>query len=1085
MDPLLEEPAAVSSAPDDNANETEETTFIENDENTNPESESCLLPQQQTREGTTSVASSSGVPSSRPSRVSTASITGPGGRRLSRRGSIFIADNPFSDGITGTYEPVEPDPDDDDVFEVGISSGRNSMAKPPIIHTRCCSLSNKSLTRLVVMLLLIIGLAIGIYCGLVLERKVVATEEGTLRQTDAERQGIWNNIRLPKTLLPRKYYVHLRTDLTNFTFNGTVEILIECIKKTDVLLLHVHQSDLVDLSPGSIQLHQDKFEKKLIFFKRTPWFHEENQYLVMELKTSLEAGKSYRFRGRFSAPLLHDWDAGYFRLPYETSTGKRWVTSTLTALTNARKIFPCFDEPGFKANFSITLDHTDDLVAISNMPLASNASIGDGWVRSVFQESVPMSTYLVAWSITDFGYAEITTRNGVLIRGWAREDAVDAFAYSLQIGAEILDFFDEYFGTKFPLPKLDFISLPGFPYGGMENWGIISYVPYRTLYNEGVTAVRDKEAISNLVAHELAHQWFGNLVTMDWWADTWLNEGFASYVGPFLGAVHVEPDLGMETLWLRRVREVLLIDSLSTSRPITLPVATNIEIAQQFDPISYRKGALIIRMCSYFLGEDTFRKGLKEYLAEFAYGNANRDDLWRHLNQAAKNDGKLSIDVKQIMDTWTLQMGYPVVTVTREYGREDGSLRFKADQRRFLMNPQSNTTSQYGDMGYRWHVPLTYTTAKDANFDMPSTDWLNPGHKLSVSVGSAGDTDWLLMNVGAQGYYRVNYDVSNWQLLAQQLADNHQAINIASRSALIDDAYNLARAGTLDQVLALNITQYLTAERDYVPWATAADVLGYTGLMLGKTRAFGDFQKYLLHIVTPLYEDIGWAEPLTHAKRQAQSGAIDLACSFEHRGCIEEAVRQYSQWMLNPSSNIINPDVKESVCCTAIREGGQEEWFFAYERLQQTSSSDTEKLLLQKVLACTEKPWLLQTYLSYILDDGSTLRAKTVLTSVAGNPIGAGIAWNFFWSNWDYLRNKFGDSVFSFATMVKGITKHLNTEYELKQLKSLIKQHPDQGSAGRVLQQAVESTESNIRWMQDNYDDVAMWLQYQVDDLGL
>ncbi|XP_072035872.1 aminopeptidase N-like isoform X2 [Amphiura filiformis] len=1033
---------------------------------------------------------------SQTSRGTGSTSSAPGGRRRSRKGSIFVADEPFADSLTA-YVPEEPD---DDVFElntISLTSDDNNIPKPSVPvagingkmsmktkvrDSRFCQ--RKRIVRIIVLLCLLLGLALGLIFGMAIKKehdRTAGSEDGTVLESYG-RDGIWNNIRLPKTLTPLKYNLHIRTDLTNFTFNGTIDIFIKCIKNTEVVLIHSTQ---LEIPLHTVTIHPENMhhEKDRLHLKRDPWFHEEHQYLVVELKTPLKAGSVYKFSAMFSAPLLHDYNAGYYRTPYDTATGERWNAATLTALTLARRVFPCFDEPSFKANFTLTLDHEPNYVAIANMPIESNTTLEDGWVRSKFEESVPISTYLVAWCVTDFAYKEITTQNGVLMRVWAREDAVDTVEYALQIGATILDFFDEYFGTKFPLPKLDSIALPGFPYGGMENWGLISYKPSRFLYKESVSPARNKEGICSIVAHELAHQWFGNSVTLKWWDDTWLNEGFASYVGPYIGANHAEPEWGLNDMFtIRSMHPVMTIDSLSTSRPISLPVATNEEILQQFDLISYRKGASIIRMCSNFLGEATFRKGLKKYLAEFEYGNAVRDDLWKHLNDVAKEDGRLFIDVKEIMDTWTLQMGYPVVTVTREYGRADGNLHFRTDQERFLLNPQSNMTTNYGDLGYKWFVPLTYTTSRDAQFDMPSQEWLSPGHKLTVSVTGVEESDWLFVNVEARGYYRVNYDENNWQLLTQQLVDNHQVFGVTSRSALISDAFNLARAGSLNQVIALNITQYLTSERDYVPWVTVKDVTGYIGDMLGKTGAYGDFQKYMLHLVTPLYQDLGWTDPGTHVKRQAQGIAVSLACSFGNEHCVTEASRLFAEWMQNPSVNPIPPDVKQAVYCTAIQHGDQKESTFAMEQLE-TTNSDTEKLLLREALACTQMPWLLQSYLTDTLDTPED--TKTVLANVAKNSLGARMVWDFFWENWDVLRKTYGDRAFYFADMVSSITAKLNTKYELKQLQSLIKDHPDQGSAERALQQAVESTQANIRWIQNNYNDVATWLSNQIDTLGL
>ncbi|XP_072036362.1 aminopeptidase N-like isoform X1 [Amphiura filiformis] len=917
-----------------------------------------------------------------------------------------------------------------------------------------------------VIIILIIIVIVALVCGLVFSSR-----------KSYESPSVWNNLRLPTSLKPLKYDVHIRADIENFTFNGSVQILFKCDEKTNIVLLH---SIALDINVNDILLKEDGSPDTTLSFRKTPWFHEENQYLVIELKEALKPGKVYTLYAEFSAPLGLEV-AGFYRTSYETETGTRWIGSTMFAVAAARQVFPCFDEPAFKANFTITLDHAPEYQAISNMALNMSSSLADGWARSKFKESVPMSTYLVAWAVTDFAKKEKTTKNGVLFRVWARPDAIDTVDYALAKGGDIIDYYGEYYDTAFPLEKMDFIAVPGFTFIAMENWGMNVFEPAKFLYEEGVSSAMDKQLACVWIGHELAHQWFGNLVTLEWWSDVWLNEGFASYV-EYLGMNITEPDWNMPDMFLYRdLHPVLVTDSLTTSRPISIPVSTLDEIYAQFDIISYNKGASLLRMLSHFLGEDTFRKGLKNYLLEFAYQNANKDDLWAELSAAAEEDDKGHINVKTIMDTWTLQMGYPVVTLTREYGRGDGNLHFKTEQQRFLLNPLSDTSSVYGDVGYVWYIPLTYTTGNTLEFLSPQQEWMKPGEALTISANSVDDSVWLLANVEGRGYYRVNYDIDNWQLLAQQLIDNHEVIKTSSRTSLLGDSFNIARAGLLSHGIALNLTKYMVAERDYVPWATFKEVTGYVGNMLSRTAAYGDFQKYMLQLVNPTYNFVGWDDPGTHLKRQLQSVVISLACSHGNEDCVSEATRQYTEWMNNPGSNSIKPDLKLSVYCTAIAEGGSEEWSFAFDQYKMTNS-DTEKVALITGMACSKNTSIINTYLSYILDPTiiQVADGEKVIAGISRNDIGSEILWDFFWANWGYFHKTYNEAVFDFPKIVTSLTSGLNTPDELDQFQSLLEANPDQGIAERPFQLAVEATRSNIQWMQNNYDDIAMWLKNQL-----
>ena len=306
--------------------------------------------------------------------------------------------------------------------------------------------------------------------------------------------------------------------------------------------------------------------------------------------------------------------------------------------------------------------------SISNMPiLEAGLPAGDtGYVWDVYQDSLKMSTYLLAFVVSDFVYrTPEPLSNGVEFRVWSREEARDQTEWASEIGPRILAYYEEYFNVSFPLPKQDMIAIPDFKEGGMENWGLITFLQPDLLYQAGVSSLSHKDKVTKIVAHELAHMWFGDLVTMEWWNDLWLNEGFANYV-QFIGADFVAPDTEiLDRSVLENVQPALWYDSLTTSHPISVPVNSPKEINDLFDPfISYNKGGSVIRMMANFLKVETFNKGITNYLRAKAYTNANQDDLWEFLTSAGQEDGTLlELTVKEIMDTWTLQMGYPVVTV--------------------------------------------------------------------------------------------------------------------------------------------------------------------------------------------------------------------------------------------------------------------------------------------------------------------------------------------------------------------------------------------------------------------------------------
>ncbi|XP_071955339.1 aminopeptidase N-like [Antedon mediterranea] len=893
--------------------------------------------------------------------------------------------------------------------------------------------------------------------------------QGSTQQKD---DAIWNYYRLPRDLIPSHYDLHVRTDLVNFIFEGSVTITFTCESKTNYILLHSKQL-AIDRNTAIVIESNGGNVLKIVDLR----FYPVNEYLLVELTDNMMVGREYNLTLSFNGNLTDSLN-GYYRSSYTTSQQeKRWLSLTFFAPTYARMAFPCFDEPDMKAAFTISLEHRDSLVAISNMPLSSPVvDYGSGWLVSHFQTSVPMSTYLVCYVVCDFEKKEKNTTNNVLIRVWARPDAIDSVNYALEKGADILDFYDDYFGTKFPLPKMDMIAIPDFAAGAMENWGLITYRETTLLYLPGVSSAYNKQRVCAVVSHELAHQWFGNLVTLKWWDDTWLNEGFASFV-EYSGVEHVEPTWQMQDQFLESdIHPVFKVDALETSRPISIEVRTTAEINQMFDTISYNKGSSVIRMCQFFLGEDTFKKGLKNYLSAFAYSNAENNDLWLYLTAAAKEDGK-DIDVKTVMETWIDQMGFPSVNVTRSYNGDD---TFTATQHHFRIDPVANFTTHYPDLGYVWWVPLTYTTATERQFINPNQLWMDPSVEKEMATIPGIDLDeWILVNINHHNYYRVNYDTKNWEMLSNQLTTNHTVLPQSTRSAIINDAFNLARAGEVSQVTALDLTKYLTNEMDYIPWTTVSDVMGYIDLMLCRSKAYGDFKKYMGKQVTPFYDYVGWdAAGLPHVAQLSQATALSLACGYGNEECKNIAINLYAEWMQNSSNNVIPVNLKYTVYCTAIAAGDQEEWYFAWNQFQ-TSLVSSERSTLLGALACSQEPWILNTYLNYCLDPDKikSQDVTSVVSSVAGNTIGSSLAWDFFQANWDFFRKTYGDNVFNLASMVTSVTTHFNTDFELNELEEFMKENPDQGTAANAFSKSVSQTKANIRWMNSYLEEVFDWLQ--------
>ncbi|XP_068432801.1 aminopeptidase N-like [Clinocottus analis] len=892
----------------------------------------------------------------------------------------------------------------------------------------------------------------------------------------------WDRYRLPVALVPVSYNVTLWPRLKPgedgmYIFTGKSAVVFRCVKETDLLIIHSNKLNLTRFNGHHAVLTGPGRAAAPAIQKS--WLVEKTEYLVLQLRSRLAVGATYVLHTEFKGELADDLE-GFYRSEYIEDGVRKVVATSQMQATYARKTFPCFDEPAMKAVFNVTIIHDQHTVALSNgMETGSADSVIDGVpVRvTTFEPTERMSTYLLAFIVSDFVNIQSTQNKNLLIRIWARRKAIDYRQgdYALNITGPILRFYEQYYNATYPLSKSDQIALPDFNAGAMENWGLVTYRETALLFDPIMSSTGNKERITTVVSHELAHMWFGNLVTLQWWNDLWLNEGFASYV-EYLGADHAEPTWSIkDEIVLSDVHKVFAVDALASSHPLSRKeeeVNTPAQISEMFNTISYSKGAAVLRMLSEFLTEPVFAKGLSSYLNTFAFSNTVYTDLWDHLQQAVDNTPGMHIPhtVHDIMNRWTLQMGFPVVTIDTRTG--------SITQKHFLLDPES-VVDRPSQFNYTWFVPIKWmkTGVEQQQY------WLLRATDSNALMRVSGE-DWVLANTNVVGYFRVNYDLDNWDRLLSLLNTNHQALSIINRAQIIDDAFNLARAKIVNTTLALSTTKYLSKERKYIPWESALRNLDYYILMFDRTEVYGALQLYLKKQIQPLFEHFkmitaNWTKvPSGHTDQYNQVNAIGIACRMGVQGCRELIKSWYSQWMENPQHNPIHPNLKGTVYCSAIAFGGVEEWDFAW-RMFKNATIASEASRLRAALACTKAPWLLNRYLEYTLDPNKIRKqdATSTIQYIARNTVGMPLAWNFVRAKWSYLFKQYGGRSFSFSGLINGITKRFSTEFELKELIKFKEDnlHVGFGSATLALEQAIEKTTANIKWVSENKAHVIKW----------
>ncbi|XP_054009870.1 endoplasmic reticulum aminopeptidase 1-like isoform X3 [Hylaeus anthracinus] len=869
----------------------------------------------------------------------------------------------------------------------------------------------------------------------------------------------WNNVRLPKFAHPTRYIINIHPNLTTLEVKGQVTIEFYVDKETNYIVFHSKNLTINEKMVQDRKGHRLKIAKLLEYPK--------HQQLYLELEESKFRKKGYySVHLRFISNLTSELE-GFYLSSYVTREGeKRYLATTHFEPTYARSAFPCFDEPQFKAKFKLSIFRDRFHIALCNMPVMNTEDagfyMGTGLLRDDFQESVEMSTYLVAFVVCDFKRVFVSTKRNITVSVYAAEAMLSQAGYAVNTAARTMDYFEAFFGVHYPLPKQDLIAIPDFAAGAMENWGLITYRETSILYDPKETSTKAHEWVAVVVAHEIAHQWFGNLVTMKWWNDLWLNEGAASFF-EYKGVNHISPEWSMMGQFiLDKTQPALHLDALTTSHPISVSVKDPNEIEAIFDEISYSKGASILNMLEGFLCEDVLKSGLNEYLNIHAYRNADTNDLWAVFTKHANH----TFDVKAIMDTWTQQMGFPLITITR-----DGNT-ITATQKRFLISPKENDTESLqpkSPFDYKWYVPLTYYTDREPR-NLHNV-WMN---LTDVTFEIPNDVEYIKCNVNQNGFYRVTYPMEMWSAILETLKNDHTKFSPADRANLIDDVFTLCEAGELNATIPLELSLYLLKETDYIPWATA---LGYLHSWKGRLSGSPGYKRYVTFfkkLLTPVVSSVSWGDEGSHLKKLLRIAVLQSAVSVNLPEVVNQAKYRFQNWMSR--GDTIAPYIRDVVYVAGIKVGGEKEWDYCWEYYQKTQVPSEKRIMLQALGATTDS-WLLQRYLLHSLnrDIVRSQDVETVIASVASNVDGQFLAWRHLKAYWPEIHALFGNGSLTMGGLISVVISDFFTEYDYHEVSEFFKK-VDVGSGKRALEQSLETIKFNIHWVKENAEVVDRWL---------
>ena len=903
------------------------------------------------------------------------------------------------------------------------------------------------LSRLLVLLLFIV-IALVILCAVILAlaiHQVVSSDSGT---------EPWKSKRLPSSVKPETYNIKLDVDLDTLTVSGEENITVSFQQKGIWILLQY--SEAMNITEVKVFDASEAVESS--------WEnYTQNEYLIITSKDGdFSTDQVYTVFVKFSYYLYSGGLSGFYNSTYNEDGKPVVLATTQFEPTSARKAFPCFDEPEMKANFTITIVHPADTTALSNMQVESREETESGDIVTHFAPSVRMSTYLVAFIVCQFKSLSVIVDDRVNVSVWSRPSLVSDTEYALNITVIVLMYYETFFGIEYPLKKLDLVAIPDFGAGAMENWGLITYRETALLVTPGVSSSSDKQWVTQVIAHELAHQWFGNLVTMEWWQDLWLNEGFASYI-EYLGTNKSHPEWSfLDFFIVGDLHLALEVDGYNETHPIIQPAETLSEINALFDTISYSKGASLIRMIVGFMGMDKFKEGLNKYLTAHSYGNAQSSDLWDALQEVANDP---NYNLTSVMDTWTVQGGYPVLNVTLE----DDCAKLSIHQQRFVIVPTNPEDFAKSEFNYIWSVPFNYITNNTPN---PSeTHWVKSVSD-SIETGQQGCT-WLKANFGDLGFYRVNYDTQQWNALTNLLNTSHTTLQTADRANLVDDAISLSIAGYITPVQALDLVSYLKQETDYIALRVGLLSLSQIHGKISLSRVEGKFSEYILCLLGSEIQSAVATFPGPiggHLDNLKRSLVLKYALLYGNSTFAGLAYTEFQAYM--SSGTEPDPDLKDVILTAGIREGGSQEWQFLWDKYL-TTDNPTEQAAILSALAYAKEPWLIQLYLNRSMSAVRSQDGLTVLRRLANNEYAWPYLWSFFKSNYDELFARYGEHL-SFGRAITASIGHFTTENQLEEVKSFFADR-DAGSGRIALKSGLEQIKSNIQWLGENLDSLEKW----------
>lgn len=851
------------------------------------------------------------------------------------------------------------------------------------------------------------------------------------------------------------YDLDITPNLVDFKFDCSETIVFYVAQATKEIILngkHLTVDHVRVVYDGEVYIPSVRYEKETIHFE----FEHELEPII-----GMNGTIAIKFRGT-----LNDHLCGFYKTRYVLPDGtEKFAGTTQFESHDARRAFVCADEPGKKATYALTLNVPKPLIALSNTPVASSTEcIWDNTLKTVRFRSTPvMSSYLVAWYVGELEYVETTCKQPLsgketTVRTYTTPGKKEQAEYANEYAAKVLEYFADYFDIDYPLPKMDQIAVPDFAAGAMENWGLVTYREQLILQNESTSDFM-KMQIAATIAHELAHQWFGNLVTPEWWNDLWLKEGFATYIG-WMAVNHFNPEWKCwQYFTVECYQRALALDELDSSHPINNNVKKVEEVDEIFDTISYLKGASMLRMLASWLGESDFKMGMRTYLKKFQYQNAVTEDLWEHLSISSNKN------VAETMDSWINQQGYPLVTVSKN--------RF--NQYLFSQQPYGGERTDRR----KWKIPLnlSWKVKDDVLFDTVLEDsW--------TMVGIENNQQLVKVNMGRSGFFRTQYDPSMDFYLKECIKSCK--LETLDRSEIFATMFDLGKRGYDDTLRALEFLEYYENEPDFLVWYEIISRLNNLKFVWKDHPVVREsINTFLTRVLKPQLQTLGWdfkVEDTYQTMKMRQLVISTLAGIGEEtvlntcRKCFDDFIRDPS----SPDNSALNPNIRLSVFVSVVRHSGG-----AGKELQQLRDAFSQVASLEirceilEALGSTKDPEELKKSFDFSFKSGLVRLQDmdyvlyNIDKSLTMN------AWEYITKNWDNILETFGTNGVGGGLihwLVCAPLSNMILPEERHQVADFLEKHEkDVQSIQNGIRQVTERCEKLYEWYARDKDAVISW----------